>query len=195
MDSAQWIPVTVFYTIRPSKSHHSTGSILSRPRCRCYLSKIRFFVVDQWFLLALGFFILLASQVQVRGSQHKKKENRCHISPCGNHLLHYRMHATHKSTSCKLQPLEAPHFYPDTVFPCHVCYRIRCRPSMYDKPRLHGCRTPSRHDIHRMCANHHLFQRYDDEASEWQSSFDRGTVYAGQLSWAVHIAITNIKCI
>ena len=67
----------------------------------------------------------------------QEEGNRCHISPYGNHLLHYRMHATHKST-CKLQPLEAPRFYPDTVFPYHVCYRIRCRQSMRDKPRLHG---------------------------------------------------------
>ena len=119
--------------------------------------------------------------------------NRRHISLCGSHLLHYRMHAAHKSTPCKLQPLEAPHFCPDTVFPRHVCYRMRCRQPMRDKPRLHGCRAPSRHDIHRMCANHHLFQCYNDEASEWQSSFDRGTIYAGQFSWAVHIAITNVN--
>ena len=26
--------------------------------------------------------------------------------------------------------------------------------------------APSRHDIHRMCANHYLFQRYDDEANQ-----------------------------
>ena len=110
-----------------------------------------------------------------------EKGNRHHISLCGSHLLHYRMHTAHKSTPCKLQPLEAPHFCPDTVSPPHVCYRIRCRQPMRDKPRLHGCRAPSRHDIHRICANHHLFQCYNDEASEWQSSFDRGTIYAGQF--------------
>ena len=60
--------------LRPIRSRHSTGSTPSRPRWRRYLSKIGFFVVDQWFLFALGFSILLASQVQVPGSHQEKKE-------------------------------------------------------------------------------------------------------------------------
>jgi sodium/bile acid cotransporter 7 len=60
--------------LRPSTSHQSTGSTPSRPRWRRCLSKTKFFIVDQWFLFALGFFILLASQVQVPDSQQDKKE-------------------------------------------------------------------------------------------------------------------------
>ncbi len=60
--------------LRPSISHQSTGSTPSRPKWRRYLSKIKWFIADQWFLVALGFFILLASQVQVPGSQQGKKE-------------------------------------------------------------------------------------------------------------------------
>ena len=60
--------------LRPGTSHQSTGSTPSRPRWIRCLSKIRFLIVDQWFLFALGFFILLASQVQVPDSQQDKKE-------------------------------------------------------------------------------------------------------------------------
>ena len=58
----------------PSTSHQSTGSNPSRPKWRRYLSKVKWFIADQWFLVALGFFILLASQVQVPDSQQEKKE-------------------------------------------------------------------------------------------------------------------------
>ena len=66
-------------TVSPSQlstitSHQSTGSTPSRPKWRRYLSKVRWFIADQWFLVALGFFILLASQVQVPASQQEKKE-------------------------------------------------------------------------------------------------------------------------
>ena len=57
--------------LSPTTSHRSTPS---RPRWRRYLSKVKWFLADQWFLVALGFFILLASQVQVPGSQQEKKE-------------------------------------------------------------------------------------------------------------------------
>ena len=60
--------------LSPSTSHQSTGSTPSRPKWRRYLSKVRWFIADQWFLVALGFFILLASQVQVPASQQEKKE-------------------------------------------------------------------------------------------------------------------------
>lgn len=55
-------------------SHQTTGSTPSRPKWRRYLSKLKWFLADQWFLLALGFFILLASQVQVPGTQQATKE-------------------------------------------------------------------------------------------------------------------------
>ncbi|KAL2042200.1 hypothetical protein N7G274_004688 [Stereocaulon virgatum] len=60
--------------LRPSTSHHTTGSTPSRFRWRRCLSQIRFLIVDQCFLFALGFLILLASQVQVTDSQQDKKE-------------------------------------------------------------------------------------------------------------------------
>ena len=55
-------------------SHEITGSTPSRPKWRRYLSKIKWFIADQWFLVALGGFILLASQVQVPGTQQATKE-------------------------------------------------------------------------------------------------------------------------
>lgn len=73
-------PVSVSPFPRPRQliprtaSHQSTGSTPSRPRWRRYLSKIKWFIADQWFLVALGFFILLASQVQVPGTQQETKE-------------------------------------------------------------------------------------------------------------------------
>ena len=57
--------------LSPTTSYRSTPS---RPRWRRYLSNVKWFLADQWFLVALGFFILLASQVQVPGSQQEKKE-------------------------------------------------------------------------------------------------------------------------
>ena len=45
-----------------------------QPLWRRFCSGIRFFLVDQWFLVALSCFILIASQVQVPVSQQGKKE-------------------------------------------------------------------------------------------------------------------------
>ena len=60
--------------LQPSESQGSHRSTPSRPRWRRYLSTAKFLIADQWFLFALGFFILLASQVQVPGSQQVLKE-------------------------------------------------------------------------------------------------------------------------
>ena len=70
------VSVSPFPRPRPLLSHQSTtgGSTPSRPKWRRYLSKLKWFLADQWFLLALGFFILLASQVQVPGTQQATKE-------------------------------------------------------------------------------------------------------------------------
>ena len=45
-----------------------------KPRWKRHLLTLAWFIADQWFLVALGFLILLASQIQVPGSQQKKKE-------------------------------------------------------------------------------------------------------------------------
>lgn len=58
-------------TIRPSTSQESTPS---RPPWRRFFSTCKFLIADQWFLLALGFLVLVASQVQVPGDQQEKKE-------------------------------------------------------------------------------------------------------------------------
>ena len=50
------------------------GNNPSRLRWKRCLSTCKFLITDQWFLFALGFFILLASQVQVPRSQQAKKE-------------------------------------------------------------------------------------------------------------------------
>ena len=60
--------------LSPSTSHQDRRCTPSRPRWRRYLSTVKWFIADQWFLVALGFFILLASQVQVPSSQQEKKE-------------------------------------------------------------------------------------------------------------------------
>ena len=60
--------------LSPRTSHQDRRCTPSRPRWRRYLSNIKWFIADQWFLVALGFFILLASQVQVPDSQQEKKE-------------------------------------------------------------------------------------------------------------------------
>ncbi|KAL2059116.1 hypothetical protein ABVK25_000408 [Lepraria finkii] len=120
-------------------------------------------VVDQWFLLALGFFILLASQVQVRGSQHKKKEI----------VVTYLLVAIIFSiTGCTLPTKVLLASY--SRWKLHVFIQIQSflitSAIVYAVVSL--CATnpdfmaPSRHDIHRMCANHYLFQRYDDEANQ-----------------------------
>ena len=44
------------------------------PKWRHYLCLIRWFLLDQWFLVALGFIILISSQVQVPKPQQAKKE-------------------------------------------------------------------------------------------------------------------------
>jgi len=45
-----------------------------KPRWRRYISATRWVLLDQWFLLALGLVILIASQIQVPGPQQQKKE-------------------------------------------------------------------------------------------------------------------------
>ena len=73
-------PASVSQLPRPRQLHprtttyESTGSTPSRPKWRRYLSKIKWFIADQWFLVALAGFILLASQVQVPGTQQQTKE-------------------------------------------------------------------------------------------------------------------------
>ncbi len=60
--------------LRPSENRDSHRSTPSRPKWRRYLSTAKFLVADQWFLFALGFLILIASQVQVPGPQQALKE-------------------------------------------------------------------------------------------------------------------------
>lgn len=67
---AQASPITAWGSLSQD-SHYSTPS---RPRWRRYLSTAQFLVLDQWFLFALGFFILVSSQIQVPGSQQALKE-------------------------------------------------------------------------------------------------------------------------
>ena len=68
-------PRRVTLTSTRIASHQSTtGSTPSRPKWRRVLSKIKWFIADQWFLVALAGFILLASQVQVPGTQQATKE-------------------------------------------------------------------------------------------------------------------------
>lgn len=45
-----------------------------KPEWRQHLSSVKWFLIDQWFLLALGCLVLLSSQVQVPASQQGKKE-------------------------------------------------------------------------------------------------------------------------
>ena len=51
-----------------------TPSDPREPRWQCYLSACRWFIFDQWFLVALGCLILISSQVQVPASRQSKKE-------------------------------------------------------------------------------------------------------------------------
>ena len=44
------------------------------PKWRQHLFSVKWFLIDQWFLLALGCLVLIASQVQVPASQQGKKE-------------------------------------------------------------------------------------------------------------------------
>ena len=46
----------------------------SESKWRQHLSLVKWFLVDQWFLLALGCLVLIASQVQVPASRQGKKE-------------------------------------------------------------------------------------------------------------------------
>lgn len=45
-----------------------------RAKCQQHLSAVQWFVIDQWFLLALGCLVLIASQVQVPAPNQAKKE-------------------------------------------------------------------------------------------------------------------------
>lgn len=51
-----------------------TASNPSEPQWRQHLSAVKWFLFDQWFLLALGCLVLIASQVRVPAAQQDKKE-------------------------------------------------------------------------------------------------------------------------
>lgn len=51
-----------------------TASSPRGPKWRQHLSAVKWFLIDQWFLLALGCLVLIASQVQVPASRQGKKE-------------------------------------------------------------------------------------------------------------------------
>lgn len=51
-----------------------TASSPRQPKWRQHLSAVKWFLIDQWFLLALGCLVLIASQVQVPASRQGKKE-------------------------------------------------------------------------------------------------------------------------
>ena len=59
---------------RPMEGSEEGVSPPSKPTWRHYLALIRWFLIDQWFLVALGCMILISSQVQVPKSQQAKKE-------------------------------------------------------------------------------------------------------------------------
>lgn len=64
-------------TDRPSCSaipSQTLPSPLKIPTWHRYISSIRWFVIDQWFLLAFGCLVVLASQVQVPRPQQNKRE-------------------------------------------------------------------------------------------------------------------------
>lgn len=67
-------PAPMFEQLQPSQSQDSHRSTPSRSTWRRYLSTAKFLIADQWFLFALGFFILISSQVQVPASQQAMKE-------------------------------------------------------------------------------------------------------------------------
>ena len=52
----------------------SASSQVHGPKWRRYLSTTKWFLIDQWFLLALACLIIISSQVQVPASQQSKKE-------------------------------------------------------------------------------------------------------------------------
>ena len=58
----------------PKPGHITVDSGLPEPKWRRMLSTFGWFVADQWFLLALGCLVLIASQVQVPASRQGKKE-------------------------------------------------------------------------------------------------------------------------
>ena len=58
---------------RESSLQANTASDSGKSRWRSFLSHIKWLVLDQWFLLALGCLVLISSQAQVaRSQQHKK---------------------------------------------------------------------------------------------------------------------------
>ncbi|MCJ1283333.1 hypothetical protein MMC26_002661 [Xylographa opegraphella] len=57
-----------------AEAHHAPIPVQQQPLWRRLLSSISFFIFDQWFLIALGCLILLASQVQVPVAQQSRKE-------------------------------------------------------------------------------------------------------------------------
>ena len=69
-------PFSSFFLFPHKPSSTATMSVSNppKPKWRQHLSSLKWFLIDQWFLLALGFLVLLASQVQVPASQQGKKE-------------------------------------------------------------------------------------------------------------------------
>jgi len=57
-----------------SNTNTHTDSNPPKSKYRRYLSAVRWFLLDQWFLVAFGCLILISSQVQVPGSRQSKKE-------------------------------------------------------------------------------------------------------------------------
>lgn len=57
-----------------SKRALDTTSKPPKPTWQRYISATKWFLLDQWFLIALGCLILISSQVQVPRSQQNKKE-------------------------------------------------------------------------------------------------------------------------
>lgn len=58
----------------PPDTHTQPARQPRKPPWRRYLSATRWFLLDQWFLLALGLLILIASQTQVPSQQQQRKE-------------------------------------------------------------------------------------------------------------------------
>ena len=58
----------------PAGSTHSKGDEPLQDRVKRWLGIIKWFLLDQWFLFALGLLVLIASQVQVPLSQQETKQ-------------------------------------------------------------------------------------------------------------------------
>lgn len=67
-----------------------SASSLPEPKWRQHLSSVKWFLIDQWFLLALGCLVLLASQVQVPASL------------CSSNLFYHGVYTSHTGTHAEL---------------------------------------------------------------------------------------------